>query len=60
MEDVIQDAEVHRCVITIVNFVAVCTEDLKVGCWCSTNVPSIGISEVQLLRWSMVGGGSLL
>jgi hypothetical protein len=31
MEDVIQDAEVHRCVITIVNFVAVCTEDLKVG-----------------------------
>jgi hypothetical protein len=60
MEDVIQDAEVHRCVITIVNFVAVCTEDLKVGFWCSTNVPSIGVSEVQLLRWSMVGGGSLL
>jgi hypothetical protein len=60
LEDVIQDAEVHRCIITIVNFVAVCAEDLKVGFWCSCNVPSIGVSEVQLLRWSMVGGGSLL
>jgi hypothetical protein len=40
--------------------VAVCTEDLKVGFWHSCNVPSIGVSEVQLLRWSMVGGGSLL
>jgi hypothetical protein len=54
-----QDAEVHRCVVTIVNFVAVCVEDLKVDFWHSCNVPSIGVSEVQLLRWSMVGGGSL-
>jgi hypothetical protein len=40
--------------------VAVCAEDLKVGFWHSFNVPSIGVSEVQFLRWSMVGGGSLL
>jgi hypothetical protein len=44
LEDVIQDAEVNRCVITIVNFVAVCAENLKVGFWCSCNVASIGIS----------------
>jgi hypothetical protein len=31
LEDVVQDAEVHRCIVTIVNFVAVCAEDLKVG-----------------------------
>jgi hypothetical protein len=58
--DVVQDAEVHRCIVTIVNFVAVCAEDLKVGFWRSCNVPSIRVLEVQLLRWSMVGGGSLL
>jgi hypothetical protein len=60
LEDVVQDAEVHRCIVTIVNFVAVCAEDLKVGFWRSCSVPSIGVSQVQLLRWSMVGGGSLL
>jgi hypothetical protein len=52
LEDVVQDTEVH--------FVAVCAEDLKVGFWRSCNVPGIGVSEVQLLRWSMVGSGSLL
>jgi hypothetical protein len=41
LEDVIQDTEVHRCIVTIVNFVAVCAEDLKVGFWCSCNDPSI-------------------
>jgi hypothetical protein len=57
--DVIQDTGVNRCIVMIVNFVAVCAENLKVGFWCSCNVPSIGILEVQLLRWSMVSGGSL-
>jgi hypothetical protein len=52
--------QVNRwCVVTIVNFVAVRSENLKVGFWHSCNVPSIGISEVQFLRWAMVGGGSL-
>jgi hypothetical protein len=38
--------------------VAVHAENLKVGFWHSCDVPSIGISEVQLLRWAMVGSGS--
>jgi hypothetical protein len=57
--DVIQDTGVNRCVVTIVNFVSVWMENLKVGFWHSCNVPSIGILEVQLLRWSMVSSGSL-
>jgi hypothetical protein len=60
LEDVVQDGEVNRRVVTIVNFVAVHAENLKVSFWHSCDVPSIGISEVQLLRWAMVGGGSFV
>jgi hypothetical protein len=57
--NVIEDGEINRCVITIVHFVTVCTEDLKVCCRCGGNVASSGITKVEVLRRTVMSGGAL-
>jgi hypothetical protein len=57
--NVIEDGEIDRCVITIVHFVTVCMEDLKVCCRCGGNVASGGITKVEVLRGTVMSGGAL-